>query len=588
MNSTHPVQLGIVFLFAAYASSAHAQSGIDPERLAGIRDRLSQINNVLASFPEAQQKTLSAGAQNLITIAQGWNRVDEDLGKSPEIRARARSMSRSLSSSAEDAAPDFSFTRISNPSADFIFSVLGGFTQSETSTAWCGNNVVTGFNDSGSLYESLLFGPGGVSFSGASVSSSPRGPFRDVGFINPGTNPANFLAGDPVVTCTTTPRSSGFGAINTFYYSQIFSTSSAAGPVTAIAVSRSTDGGAAWEDPIPAVQKSGLTHFLDKPWSATDPSNPANLFVTYTDFDSSGAVCRTSTGLPISRTAIELVNSGDGGATWTSPLIIAEFCAGAPDFASVQGSQVLADSLGNVSVTWESFVGITGTTRALWTRRSTDHSASFGSAVKIDNVTPTGDGYALQGNFRNNEFPLMAVDRKSGALYVTWNDGRNFALPDLATPDGVYHYADVLVSRSTDGGATWSTATRVNADPLTHFYRGQSRGTDHYLPGIAVDPTGAVGVCWYDRRADPANFANGRFCSISNDGGSTWSSNFFINGFWQPWHAMDASINPYYLGDYDSVASDFTQMNTGFVGAFSFVNTLALVPNQDVGVLSFP
>ena len=61
---------------------------------------------------------------------------------------------------AEPAAVSFP---ISNPSTDFLFSLMAGFTQSETSTAWCGNHVVVGFNDSGSFFESLLFGPGGAS-----------------------------------------------------------------------------------------------------------------------------------------------------------------------------------------------------------------------------------------------------------------------------------------------------------------------------------------------------------------------------------------------------------------------------------------
>ena len=108
------------------------------------------------------------------------------------------------------------------------------------------------------------------------------------------------------------------------------------------------------------------------------------------------------------------------------------------------------------------------------------------------------------------------------------------------------------------------------------------------MPGVAVDKTGAVGVCWYDRRSDPLNLASGRFCSISRDGGNTWLSNFFVNGNWAPWHAMDSFINSLNLGDYDSLASDFTLASPGFVGAYGIVNTNALVPNQDVGFISFP
>src|SRR3954453_8753712 len=57
---------------------------------------------------------------------------------------------------------------------------------------------------------------------------------------------------------------------------------------------------------------------------------------------------------------------------------------------------------------------------------------------------------------------------------------------------------------------------------------------------------------------------------------------------WQPWHATDAYGNPYYLGDNDAVASDFALVHAGFLGAYGFVNTNALVPNQDVGLISLP
>jgi hypothetical protein len=584
--SNWTARLAVAFTFtAAHGHVVYAQAGIDPERLAGLSTRLSQVNSVLDTFPDAQKETLSSGAQNLLTLAQGWNRIEKDLEKAKAALKQNRAQPWAADEDAYEPAAFLS--RVSNPSIDFVLSIMAGFTQSETSTAWCGNNVVVGFNDSGSFYESLLFGPGGASFSGAAVSTDSGRSFRDVGHVNAGLSPFNFLGGDPVVTCTVTPSASDRAAAITFYYSQIFETGSPAAPIAAVALSRSIDGGANWEEPIAAAQKDGFTHFLDKPWSAADPASPGNIYLTYTDFDSSGAVCgRSISGAPISRTAIEIVHSTDGGATWAAPAVITESCLAAPSFLSVQGSQVLVDSAGTVYVAWECFAP--GPSRALWICKSTDHGSSFGSAVKIDNVTATGNGSRLQGGFRTNEFPMLAIDRNSGPLYVTWNDGRSFALPDAAGLDGTYHYADILISRSLDGGATWSPAVRVNGDPLTHFFRGQSRGTDHYMPGVAVDRTGAVGVCWYDRRADPANLASNRFCSVSRDGGITWINNLLVPPNSQPWHATDTLTNPFYLGDYDVVASDFAMTNPGFIGAYASVNLSAFVPNQDVLSISFP
>jgi hypothetical protein len=124
---------------------------------------------------------------------------------------------------------------VSNPTADFLFSISTGFIQSETDTAWCGNNVVVGFNDSGSLLESMLFGPGGSSDSGVGYSTDQGASFRDAGFVNPGPNPKNLLIGDPVVGCA-----SG----SNFHFSQLFSTTDPTGkPLTAVSLSTSTDGG---------------------------------------------------------------------------------------------------------------------------------------------------------------------------------------------------------------------------------------------------------------------------------------------------------------------------------------------------------
>jgi hypothetical protein len=234
-------ELAIVFVCtAAHGPMAYAQTGMDPDRLASWRARLSQVNKLLATLPDAQKQTLSSGAQNLLTLAQGWNRVEEGLGKAALPQRRAPSWA----GSAEEIDPDALALPVSNPSTDFLFSIMGGFTQSETSTAWCGNNVVVGFNDSGSFFESLLFGSGGMSMSGASVSTNSGASFRDIGYINPGSNPFDMLVGDPVVTCTVTPSVGGQAAATTFYYSQIFLTGSPSRPIAAVALSRSIDGGA--------------------------------------------------------------------------------------------------------------------------------------------------------------------------------------------------------------------------------------------------------------------------------------------------------------------------------------------------------
>jgi len=51
-----------------------------------------------------------------------------------------------------------------------------------------------------------------------------------------------------------------------------------------------------------------------------------------------------------------------------------------------------------------------------------------------------------------------------------------------------------------------------------------------------------------------------------------------------PFHATDRFINPTYMGDYDSLAGDFTQSRKGFIGAFQVIDKRG---NPDVDATRF-
>jgi hypothetical protein len=292
---------------------------------------------------------------------------------------------------------------------------------------------------------------------------------------------------------------------------------------------------------------------------AVDPTDPARLYVTYTDFDSSF----TSTACEFQdRTAIELVGSVDGGQTWRKPVVIAEVCGS----RFVQGSQVIVGPEGEVYVAWEA-IGRDFFRRQINIRKSTDAGKTFGPRVKVDDVSCVGDCFMFQGAFRTGfEWPSLAVDRSGqathGYVYMAWHDSRNLQVGDFF---GSYGFADVLVSRSRDGGTTWSVPVQVNdtAEPAA-----SGLGTDQYQPGIAVDHRGMLGVCFYDRRRDANNFLIDRFCATSSDAGKTWLNVRKTQENFAPVPAQDALINPEYMGDYDELASDFTQGERGFIGGY--------------------
>src|SRR5437899_1561098 len=243
-----------------------------------LRVRMEQMKEFFQTLPDKHQKALSGAAQNLMHVAKEWDQMEERMREASQRLGQLRqgSLTSGLSGAkSEGASSDSSkLIRVSDPGNDFAFSVLAGFTQSETSTAWCGNNVVVGFNDSGSLPESIFFGPGGVSFNGVARSTDMGESFVDLGFLNPSPNFFDLLVGDPVLGCVN---------VNTVYYSSLFETGTPLAPLSAISVSISSNGGATFGNPVVTASKDAFTHFLDKEWMAVDPTNPNRLFVTYTD-----------------------------------------------------------------------------------------------------------------------------------------------------------------------------------------------------------------------------------------------------------------------------------------------------------------
>jgi hypothetical protein len=546
------VAAGVIATVVLASSFASAQ--LSAERVAATDKILQQLKTSVAKLSPRQRKMLD-GYANIVHLADVWHAHGMRLAD-PSFVAYAR-LSRAAAAAhpMTALAPSGGVVRVSNPSTDIAYSSMGGFTQSETSTARCGNTVVVGFNDSGSIFETPFYftGTGGQSFSGSAYSTNGGASFTDIGPVNPGSNTSNFLGGDPGINCADA---------NTFFYSQIFDYyDSSLNPWAAIALNTSTDGGKSWGDPVPAAAKSAFYHLLDKPWSTVDPSNHKRIFVSYTDFDTtfSSAACGANY-----RTAIEFVESDDSGVTWsTTPTVAIEVCGN----AGVQGSQMAVSSKGTMYISWVNLgVNFPFGPRAIQVASYSGGTLSAAMTVE-PSVQPGGDSYYLQGEFRDFLDMAMAIDHSGtasdGTLYITWADGRDKIVPDPVAIQGAYAYDDVLLRSSTDGGKTWGFPVKVNSDIQSRL----GSGHDHYQSGIAVDKRGYVGVCWYDRRSDSENFAIRRRCGESTNGFSFTDVDTGLATF-PPTHSTDGFINSFYMGDYDQMTSDFLNSTSGFIGAF--------------------
>src|SRR5882724_1068050 len=554
------------------------------------QNRLAPLLKFEEKFGPSFTKRLSSGGASMFHMARVLSNPAMMRGAStPEgrlavekalstLHAKSRTIPQAVGGQAP-AGSTAAAVPINDADLDYQFTRFGGFTQSETSSAWCGDTVVAGFNDSGAFVRSVLERVGGSSFTGVGVSQDRGRSFTGLPFLNPGPDPATFLGGDPVVVC---------GDSRHFAYASLLSQVSfdsqgnLVEALTGISISRSSSGGRVWDNPMPAFTKDLVDslgnplHFLDKEWMAIDPHNPNNLYITYTDFGGFGSDSTCNDHIVPGSAAggpdvhIELVASKDGGNTWGAPVLIDRQCNLSLE-ENLSGSQVVVGPKGEVYVAYTHFIQKNAEMRI---RSSQDGGVTFAPTVVVAQATTASSlGFAnLEGDFRTNPFPTLAVDffgdANRGALYMAWTDATLNQVPDVTGNvifgDPVYSFGDIVFSISRDGGNTWSAPKRVSPTPAGF----KGAGRDQFMPGVAVDAHGHLAVCYSDRRNDPNNLAVDHFCSLSADQGLSFKDVRQTPFSWAPGHFEDVFINPAYMGDYDAVSVDATGANDGFFSTF--------------------
>jgi hypothetical protein len=452
-------------------------------------------------------------------------------------------------------------TQVNDPSLDNIqifpgFRPFVSYTQSETSIAAFGRNIVATYNSSANspiVQDPMTLGLSFVHrfFSGFSVSND-GGQTWTSGFMPPVKGSLSTF-GDPSVAVDRQ---------GTFYFACLGAVAAAnaptfdgappdAGAGSTIQVNTSTDGGQTWSDAVIVQQDDGG----DKEWLAVGPDpfvpNRDNVYVTWSSFqnDVLGSV------------QLRFGRSIDGGAHWDTKTIFAP--GPDPNPANPQNglqfSNPYVDKFtGFIYVPFlhfsnadQDFIRILVSEDGGMTFRFLTFNipgAPFPTVLPVTQAGTLTDCGINNGGFRltihagpdlgigqyglpfyQNVSRLVtqpAFAARNGILYLAWSNSTSTTFGDPNSGSNVFFM------RSDDGGASWSGPIQVNPAIASDRH--------HVLPSLAIEENPiSVHITYYTQHADETvdlDMAN------SHDRGNTFPLSRAVRVTKSPWVLAPTNI----------------------------------------------
>ena len=374
------------------------------------------------------------------------------------------------------------------------------FTQSETSVAASGGNIVVAYNTSANQ-PLVEVSPGVLAFtrrflSGFSVSDDGGQTWLS-GFIPP-LHGSIVTSGDPSLDVDR------FGNL---YFANLGA--DALGRST-IQFNKSTDGGHTWSNGVLIQQDNGG----DKDWLAVGPDprapNQDVVYVAWASFQSTGSI------------ELRLGRSTDGGATWATKTVFAPTSNPHPELPqdALQYVNPFVDPItGKLYIPFlhfsnadQDFIRILVSDDAGETFRfirfniagapdptllpvtqpgELTDCRSGGLRLTIQDPSSIQPGRMGLRSFMNaTRLTLQpAFAAFNGVLYLAWSNSTSLIFGDPNSN------SNILFMRSADGGNTWSAPVQVNATVSTD--------THHVLPALSVDPGGkTVHIAYYTQHSN--------------------------------------------------------------------------------------
>jgi len=321
-----------------------------------------------------------------------------------------------------------------------------------------------------------------------------------------------------------------------------------------VVVDRSGDGGETWSRPVLVRSGSVERGDPDKEFVLADPRKPGTAYMVWVEF------AKQRPGEPIIDTTM-FSRTTDGGGTW-SPATVAYSGRTETQFHQLG---VLPD--GTILDSFAEILPASGDDRGpvrerLAVMRSTDAGLIWDPPVTVASFDHTNVvDPSTQRRIRADSIDVAFATGIDGRSYMAWvenpSEGRS----------------RVLVTRSEDGGLTWSSPVGVaaSAEPV-------------FVPSVAVAGDGSVGVM-YDAFEPPRPDGQARtdvWFASSADHGDSWHVAHVAGPF--DLHTARLSNRGDFVGDYEGLAG----LPRGFAAAFVMARPLAVDGPTDVFFASLP
>lgn len=293
----------------------------------------------------------------------------------------------------------------------------------------------------------------------------------------------------------------------------------AAGSLNAMLVSRSTDGGVTWSQPLSLIQDTA-PFFNDKNSITADPTDPRFVYAAWDRL-------RQNAGGPA-----YLARSEDSGLSFAPALPV--FDPGPT--AQIIGAEVVVAGDGTVLYVFTLIEALPNnrTGSSLNVLRSADHGVTWSAPIRIAEMLATGTRDPQTGAVVRDGALLAHAAAGSRTVVVTFQDARFSG----GARDGI------AFVQSEDSGRTWTEPAGINGVPGAAAYTAQ--------PVVLAD--GTVSVAYFDFRSntpDPATLPTNYWMATTRDG-VNWTETSIAG----PFNLQAApNANGLFVGDYMGFAA---------------------------------